>query len=82
LNRIIDKLIFLTPPDGSDIPANKVLRLNKSLYGLKQSPRLFNKALDKWRDRQEWYRPLLTHVSMFGAGEATSSCYQYTLMTN
>jgi hypothetical protein len=48
LNGIIDKLIYLTPPDGSDIPANKVLRLNKSLYGLKQSPRLFNQALDKW----------------------------------
>jgi hypothetical protein len=48
LNGTIDKLIYLTPPDGSDIPANKVLRLNKSLYGLKQSPRLFNQALDKW----------------------------------
>ena len=48
LNGVIDKLIFLTPPDGSDIPANNILRLNKSLYGLKQSPRLFNQALDKW----------------------------------
>src|SRR5258708_29716306 len=35
LNGVIDKLIFLTPPDGSDIPANKILRLNKSLYGLR-----------------------------------------------
>jgi hypothetical protein len=48
LNGVIDKLIYLTPPDGSDIPANKILRLNKSLYGLKQSPRLFNQTLDKW----------------------------------
>jgi hypothetical protein len=37
LNGVIDKLIYLTPLDGSDIPANKILRLNKSLYGLKQT---------------------------------------------
>jgi len=34
------------------IPANFVLRLKKSLYGLKQSPHLFNKALDKWLREQ------------------------------
>jgi hypothetical protein len=48
LNGELDEQIFLEPPEGSSIPANQVLRLRKSLYGLKQSPRCFNKALDDW----------------------------------
>ena len=31
--------IYRAPPEGSDIPADKVLHLRNSLYGLKQSPR-------------------------------------------
>ena len=48
LNGELDETIYLAPPEGSDIPADQVLLLRKSLYGLKQSPRCFNKALDKW----------------------------------
>jgi len=38
----------IVPPEGSNISADKVLHLRKSLYGLKQSPRCFNKAFDEW----------------------------------
>jgi hypothetical protein len=48
LNGDLKETLFLSPPEGSDIPANKVLLLRKSLYGLKQSPRCFNDALDEW----------------------------------
>jgi hypothetical protein len=48
LNGDIDRELFIEPPQGSSIPANQVLRLRKSLYGLKQSPHLFNKKLDKF----------------------------------
>ena len=48
LNGDLKETLYLSPPEGSDIPANKVLLLRKSLYGLKQSPRCFNDALDKW----------------------------------
>lgn len=37
LNGEIDRLIFVEPPEGSDIPAGYILRLIKSLYGLRQS---------------------------------------------
>jgi hypothetical protein len=52
LNGDREETIYLSPPEGSDIPANKVLHLRKSLYGLKQSPRCFNKTLNKWLKSQ------------------------------
>ena len=48
LNGDLDETIYLVPPEGSNISADKVLHLRKSLYGLKQSPRCFNKAFDEW----------------------------------
>ena len=48
LNGDLEETIYLEPPQGSDIAAAKVLLLCKSLYGLKQSPKCFNKALDEW----------------------------------
>jgi hypothetical protein len=48
LNGDLEETIFMSPPEGSNIPANKVLRLRKTLYGLKQSPRCFKIALDNW----------------------------------
>lgn len=44
LNGKIDEDVFLSPPDGVKCPASMVLKLNKSIYGLKQSPRC-------WRNR-------------------------------
>lgn len=34
--------VYLLTPDGIDIPDDKIIRLKKSLYGLKQSPRCWN----------------------------------------
>ncbi|TYJ51794.1 hypothetical protein B9479_007610 [Cryptococcus floricola] len=48
LNGDLEENIYMDPPEGSDIPTGNVLRLRKSLYGLKQSPRCFNQAFDKW----------------------------------
>jgi hypothetical protein len=47
LNAPLDEDIYMLPPEGLDIPEGKVLLLKKSLYGLKQSPRNFNKTLNK-----------------------------------
>lgn len=48
LNGELEETVYLEPPEGSNIPSDKVLLLRKSLYGLKQSPRCFNKKLDAW----------------------------------
>jgi len=52
LNGDLQEEIYLEPPEGSAIPADKVLRLKKSLYGLKQSPRCFNEKLSNWLTSQ------------------------------
>jgi hypothetical protein len=52
LNGDLPEIIYLEPPEGSNIPSHKVLLLRKSLYGLKQSPRCFNKAFDQWMREQ------------------------------
>jgi hypothetical protein len=36
LNGDLEETIYMDPPEGSPIPATKMLRLRKSLYGLKQ----------------------------------------------
>lgn len=46
LNGEIDRELYVDPPQGSEIPAGHVLKLRKSLYGLRQSPRLFNQKLN------------------------------------
>jgi hypothetical protein len=48
LNGNLEETIYMNPPQGTNLPNNKVLNLRKSPYGLKQSPRCFNKAFDKW----------------------------------
>lgn len=46
LNGKIDEEVYVKPPKGMNIEDGKVLKLKKGLYGLKQSPRLWNETLD------------------------------------
>ena len=48
LNADMDVDIFVKPPEGYTKNQNKVWKLNKGLYGLKQSGRLWNNMLDKF----------------------------------
>lgn len=52
LNGNLEETVFMEPPEGSPISSTQVLHLRKSLYGLKQSPRCFNKALDAFLKSQ------------------------------
>jgi hypothetical protein len=52
----LKEVIHLEPPEGSNIPKTHVLRLKKSLYGLRQSPRCFNDELDAWL-KSEGFQP-------------------------
>ncbi|SGY70330.1 BQ5605_C004g03140 [Microbotryum silenes-dioicae] len=42
----LDHDIWMTTPQGFDFPSNKVLRLRRSIYGLKQAGRIWNCHID------------------------------------
>ncbi|SGY55152.1 BQ5605_C006g03978 [Microbotryum silenes-dioicae] len=42
----LDHDIWMTTPRGFDFPSNKVLRLRRSIYGLKQAGRIWNRHID------------------------------------
>ena len=46
LNGTLDKEIYMKAPDGLNTGRNNVLKLQKSLYGLKQASHVWNKLLD------------------------------------
>jgi hypothetical protein len=48
LNGSLKEEIFMEIPEGLDKPKGKVWKLNKSLYGLKQSPRCWNERFTKY----------------------------------
>jgi hypothetical protein len=52
LNGDLEETNYMDPPEGSNIPQGHVIHLLKSLYGLKQSPRCFNKCFDAWSREQ------------------------------
>lgn len=42
----LEEDVYVTVPDGVNAPPNAVCKLNRSLYGLKQSPRMWNKRIN------------------------------------
>lgn len=47
LNSTLDKVVYMKPPSGSNLPSGKCYKVVKGLYGLKQSGRLWNIELDR-----------------------------------
>jgi len=48
LNGELDEEIYMAVPEGVAAPHNSVCKLNRSLYGLKQSPRMWNRKIDDY----------------------------------
>ncbi|KAJ1033659.1 hypothetical protein NDA13_001645 [Ustilago tritici] len=78
LNADLHHNIYLKPPEGAEVPAGKVYKLVKSLYGLKQSGREWHKELDVHLQRLGFF-PLLNVPSMYlrGAGETQAIIVVY-----
>jgi hypothetical protein len=47
LNGTLQEEIFIDPPQGVEIPSGKVLKLKKSLYGLKQAAHVWNQMINE-----------------------------------
>ncbi|KAI5727868.1 hypothetical protein M8J77_007947 [Diaphorina citri] len=56
LNGDIDETVYMQKPDGFQSDSNSVLRLNKSLYGLKKSPKYWNNKLNDFLLKQGYQR--------------------------
>jgi hypothetical protein len=63
LNGDLDKVIFMTQPDGQILTGEKefVYKLQKSLYGLKQSSRSWYQKLDNFLLENGFWRLELDH---------------------
>jgi hypothetical protein len=70
LNGELESEVYMKPPPGIQIPRGKVLRLRRSLYGLKQSPRSwydkFRKTMEKWSWQVSPYDPCVFLQSDLG----------------
>jgi hypothetical protein len=64
LNGDLEETIYMDPPEGSTIPHGHVIHLLKSLYGLKQSPRCFNKRFDAWL-REQGFTPTMADPCLY-----------------
>ncbi|KAI3455171.1 hypothetical protein Pfo_011834, partial [Paulownia fortunei] len=59
----LEEEIYMTQPEGFKVAEKEiwVCKLNKSLYGLKQSPRQWYKRFDKFMMRQKYTRSKYDH---------------------
>lgn len=48
LNGKVESEVYIKPPKGIKINNNKVLKLNRGLYGLRESPKCWNKRFDSY----------------------------------
>ncbi|SCZ92890.1 BZ3500_MvSof-1268-A1-R1_C064g00311 [Microbotryum saponariae] len=75
----LDHDIWMTAPRGFDLPSDKVLRLRRSIYGLKQAGRIWNRHIDAslraLRLHGDGHRPLrILFGSMIVNVHTTSHC--------
>ena len=58
LNPPVEELLFMEPPPTLQLGPDKVLKLNKSLYGLKQASRCWSDCLADWFEQDGFKRSL------------------------
>ena len=82
LNGILREEIYLVQPEGNIVHGQeeKVCKLNRSLYGLKQSPRCWNQRIDNFL-RNEGFNKCLSDNATYVKGKHQQQVYwEYMLM--
>ena len=62
LNSEIDRNLYVKPPPGYELPDGKVWKLKSALYGLKQSPLLWNEHIKRTLEEIDFHQ----HPAEFG----------------
>ena len=65
LNGRLDEDVYMDVPEGLDAGADKVCRLVRSLYGLKQSSRMWYQRIDEFLTDKEGFRRLDTDFGIY-----------------
>lgn len=67
LNGKLKELIHMLQPPGFEVPGSQhlVCELNRSIYGLKQSPRAWYEEVDKFLRSHGWTRSAADHHLYF-----------------
>ena len=66
LNGDLNEEIYMTVPEGIDHDVTSaVCRLNRTLYGLKQSPQMWNQKINQYLINQQYIRLHANHVGVF-----------------
>ncbi|CAI7762085.1 unnamed protein product [Closterium sp. NIES-53] len=71
----LDKVLYMYQPDYFDDGTDRVCKLLKSLYGLKQSPLLWYRALDGVLLGAGWKKSQVDNVLYFKAGDDGVTCW-------
>lgn len=56
LNGNLEKDVYMKPPDGVELEKNKVLKLNRGLYGLRESGKCWNKRFNDFLEAKGFER--------------------------
>ena len=65
LHEFLDEEVYITPPEGCTAAAGKVCKLKKSLYGLKQASRQWNKEFSQ---DQAWFYTIQAQLFIIHQG--------------
>ena len=71
LHGTLDNEIFVEQPTGYDDGSGRVCRLNKSLYGLKQSPRVWYQTLQQFLATKGYHRTNADHSVFYNRDNGT-----------
>ena len=76
----LEETIFMKQPEGFEVKGKEeqVCLLQRSLYGLKQSPRKWNKRFDQFMMKNEFYKSQYDSCIYFK--ELSSGCIIYLLL--
>ena len=64
LNRVLEEEVYIKQPQGYKAKGkeDKVLKLNKALYGFKQAPRAWNARIDKYLQERNFFKCPYEHA--------------------
>lgn len=64
LTGVVQKTIYVEPPEGVNVKHDQCLQLNKALYGLKQAPRAWNSRLNEVLSEKGFY-PIISDQCVY-----------------